>query len=146
MYVAELMISHAAFSDILSEFSCFLLSSHDEPFCMDFVMELVMSLYSEDLMLCPFLHSNLAAENLLLSLFRLSCQNSRGNKEEVQAAWCVGISALARLHGNCSEDFLKLTLKFAQVVKEELMTRLVSCAGVSGELYDELSTCSYRFL
>jgi hypothetical protein len=127
MCVAELVISHSTFSDILSEFSCFLLSSHDEPLCVDFVMELVMSLYSSDLMLCPFLHSNLAAENLLLSLFRLSCQNTNGNKEEVEAAWCVGISSLARLHGNCSEDFLKLTLKFAQIVEEELMARLVSC-------------------
>jgi hypothetical protein len=127
MYVAELVISHAAFSDILSEFSCFLSSSHDEFLCMDFVIELVMSLYSGDLMLCPFLHSSLAAENLLLSLFRLSCQNSKGNKEEVKAAWCFGISSLARLLGNCSEDFLKLTLKFAEVVKEELITRLVSC-------------------
>lgn len=138
MYVAELVISHAAFSDILSELSCFLLSSHEEFLCMDFVMELIMSLYSGDLMLCPILHSNLAAENLLLSLFRLSCRNSRGSKEEVEAAWCVGISSLARLHGNCSEDFLKLTLKFAQVVKEELTTRLVSCASVRGELYGEL--------
>jgi hypothetical protein len=125
MYVAELVISHAAFSDILSEFSGFLLSSHEEFLCMDFVLKLVTSLYCRDFMLCPFLHSNLAAENLLLSLFRLSCQN-RGN-EEVEAAWCVGISSLARLHGNCSEDFLKLTQKFAEVVKEELMTRLVLC-------------------
>lgn len=127
----ELVISHAAFSDILSEFSCFLSSSRDELLCMDFVVELVMLLYSRDLMLYPFLHSNLAAENLLLSLFRLSCQKSKGSKEEVEAAWCVGISSLARLHGNCSEDFVKLTLKFAEVVKEELITREdVSVASV----------------
>jgi hypothetical protein len=124
MYVADLLISHAAFSNILSEFSSFLLSSHEDLFCMDFVLELVTSLYCRDLMLCPFLHSNLAAENLLLSLFRLSCQN-RGNKEEVEAAWCDGISSLAQLHSICSENFLKLTHKFAEVVKEELMTRLV---------------------
>jgi hypothetical protein len=126
MYVTELVISHAAFSDILSEFSHAISVAHDEPLCIDFVTELVMSLYSSDLMFCPFLQSNLAAEELLLSLFRLSCQNRRGNKQEVCAAWHVGISSLARLHGSCSEDFLKLTLKFAEVVKEELLTRLVS--------------------
>lgn len=119
------MISPAAFSDILSEFSHVLSSAHDEPICIDFVTELVTSLYSSDLMLCPFLHSNLAAEELLLSLFRLSCRNIRGSKKEVDAAWNVGISSLARLHGNCSEHFLKLALKFAEVVRKELLTRLV---------------------
>jgi hypothetical protein len=122
MYVAELVISHAAFSDILSKFSRALTCAHDEPLCIDFVTELVMSLYSSDLMLCPLLHSNLAAEELLLSLFRLSCQNSRGSKKKVGAAWSIGISSLARLHGSCSENFLKVTLKFAEVMKEELLT------------------------
>jgi len=126
MCVAELVISSAAFSDILSEFSHALSSAQDEPICVDFVTELVLSLYSSDVMLCPVLHSNLAAEDLLLSLFRLSCQNIKGSKKEVDAAWYGGISALARLHGNCSKDFLKLTLKFAEVVKEELLTRFVS--------------------
>jgi hypothetical protein len=123
MYVAELVLSPAAISDILSEFSRLLSTSHYESICMDVVTELVTSLYSSDLMLCPFLHSNLAAEDLLLSLFRLSCQNDTSRKDKVDAAWHVGICSLARLHGNCSETFLKLTLKFAEVVKEELLTR-----------------------
>jgi hypothetical protein len=123
VYVAEMVISPAAVSDILSEFSRLLLTSDDEPICMDFVMEVVMSLYSSDLRFCPFLHSNVAAEDLLLSLFRLSCQNNTSIKDKIDAAWQVGISALARLHGSCSETFLNLTLKFAEVVKEELLTR-----------------------
>lgn len=123
MFVAELVISPAAVSDILSEFSRLLSTSDDEPICMDFVMEVVMSLYSSDLMFCPFLHSNAAAEDLLLSLFRLSCQNNTSIKGKIDAAWHVGISSLARLHGSCSETFLNLTLKFAEVVKEELLTR-----------------------
>jgi hypothetical protein len=123
VYVAELVISPAAVSDILSEFSRLLSTSHNEPICVDFITELVTSLYSSDLMLCPFLHSNLAAEDLLLSLFRLSCQNNTSRNEKVDAAWHIGISSLAQLHGSCSEMFLKLTLKFAEVVKEELLTR-----------------------
>lgn len=123
MYVAELVISPAVISDILSEFSHLLSASHDEPICMGFIMELVMLVYCSDLTLCPFLHSNVAAEELLLTLFRLSYQDNISRKDKVDAAWHVGVSSLARLHGNCSETFLKLTLKFAQLVKEELLTR-----------------------
>jgi hypothetical protein len=64
-----------------------------------------------------------AAEGLLLSFFRLSCQNNTSIKDKIDAAWHVGISSLARLHGSYSETFLNLTLKFAEVVKEELLTR-----------------------
>jgi len=123
VYVAEMVISPAAVSDILSEFSRLLSMTDDEPICMDFVMEVVMSLYSSDLRFCPFLHSNVAAEDLLLSLFRLSCRNNTSIKDKIDAAWQVGISSLAQLHGSCSETFLNLTLKFAEVVKEELLTR-----------------------
>jgi len=53
----------------------------------------------------------------------LSCQNNTSVKDKIDAAWQVGVSSLARLHGSCSETFLSLTLKFAEVVKEELLTR-----------------------
>jgi len=118
-----MVISPAAVSDILSDFSHLISTPDDEPICMDFVMEVVMSRYSSDLRLCPFLHSNVAAEDLLLSLFRLSCQNNTSIKDKIDAAWQVGVSSLARLHGSCSETFLSLTLKFAEVVKVELLTR-----------------------
>lgn len=132
----ELVISTETFSAILLEFSEKIKSDKNNP-CIGFVNELVTSLYSDDIRLSPYLHPNTAAEELLLSLFRLSC-----NRREENKAWCVGVSALARLLGSCSENFIQVTLKFSQIIKEELLSK----EDISIELIDHITSTVIVFL
>jgi hypothetical protein len=119
--ISELVISRETFSAILTEFSQDIRTSKENTHCLGFVTELVTSLYTGDIRLTPHLHSNTAEEELLLSLFQLCCSHRKGDN----TAWCTGVSALARLLGNCSETFHQFTLKFTQVVKKELVKKLV---------------------
>ncbi|KAJ9575352.1 hypothetical protein L9F63_025698, partial [Diploptera punctata] len=133
----ELVISTETFSAILLEFSEKIQSSKNIP-CIKFVSELARSLYSGDVRLDPYLHSDTAAEQLLLSLFQLSCIE----REEENNVWCVGVSALARLYGSSSERFIEVASKFCEVVKKELLSR----EETSMETIDHISSTVIAFI